>query len=343
MLLLLGLSLFHNVEKGNDNVNDYEEVLRTIRIWTCDEFGWVGFVNVGGMQARKEVEEDAAELAVDRPTRGVISSLTGKARGRMMKYLLTAKARYTGFVTLTTPHVETDGRLFKKALSRMLDWMLLELKKGGEPDEQSIVWVLEFQERGAPHVHALVTGWIGKAALSRQWAKVLFETMANDPSRSYDLADLHDLAEKARDAGTSIEAIRSKKGIRVYMAKYAAKAEQKDVPAEYRNVGRFWGVRGNSEKSSALEIDIEIIVPKSQGNEHKRMVLCKKLEESFDKVADIRAKLREWRQGAGVHVYRNGLGDDWWVAWEDLAWSIGGKEGVAAFLDAVDHYAKKKD
>jgi len=42
-----------------------------------------------------------------------------------------------------------------------------------------------------------------------------------------------------------MERIRSgRRGICSYASKYAAKMEQKDVPPEFSNVGRFWGISG---------------------------------------------------------------------------------------------------
>jgi hypothetical protein len=47
--------------------------------------------------------------------------------------------------------------------------------------------------------------------------------------------------ERHLKAGTRLERIRKPGGARRYTVKYAFKMEQKRVPVEYRNVGRFWG------------------------------------------------------------------------------------------------------
>jgi hypothetical protein len=99
----------------------------------------------------------------------------------------------------------------------------------------SFFWFLEFQQRGAPHFHFFCTHEIDKSDLSRWW----FEIVGSGDER-------HLLA------GTGIEFIRSgRHGTCSYASKYAAKHEQKVVPANFQNVGRFWGVIGFSSCMSA--------------------------------------------------------------------------------------------
>jgi hypothetical protein len=59
----------------------------------------------------------------------------------------------------------------------------------------------------------------------------------------YRIVDSED--ERHLRAGTRIERLQSgRAGTISYASKYAAKAEQKIVPPEYENVGRFWGISG---------------------------------------------------------------------------------------------------
>ena len=120
-------------------------------------------------------------------------------------------------ITLTYPaNFPTDGKIVKQHLKLMKDWF----KYYGV----SCSWFLEFQERGAPHFHLIADKSVDRLALSKQWYKVV---------GSGD--------EKHLRAGTQQQAIRKPHAIAAYVAKYAAKSEQKIVPAEYQNVGRFWG------------------------------------------------------------------------------------------------------
>jgi hypothetical protein len=77
--------------------------------------------------------------------------------------------------------------------------------------------------------------------------------------------------------------------------KYASKMEQKDVPAEFENVGRFWGVWGKPEISRVIH------VPQSVG---KHLV-------STIRKAHIKAR-RSWKS---YNRFRDN-GRSGFVAWE---------------------------
>lgn len=141
-------------------------------------------------------------------------------------------------VTLTMPgewqSVCPDGRVFKRhvlAWRRRLDrW----LRRGGF-DSWSGLWFLEFQERGAPHLHVILWGPglcdLGARAfaewVSASWAAVVGH---RDPVER----------EKHLRAGTRVELMRRPHF--GYAVKYARKLEQKRVPDGFRDVGRFWGL-----------------------------------------------------------------------------------------------------
>jgi hypothetical protein len=67
--------------------------------------------------------------------------------------------------------------------------------------------------------------------------------------------------EKHLLAGTRVERIRKPDGAARYCLKYAYKCEQKAVPEQYRNVGRFWGCSRDvtPEKPRVIELsELEI-------------------------------------------------------------------------------------
>ena len=86
---------------------------------------------------------------------------------------------------------------------------------------------MEFQRRGAPHLHVFLTGPVPKEKVAAAWNRIAGQGDADHLK-----------------AGTRIEAMREKHLAAAYAAKYASKAEQKDVPEEFQNVGRFWGLFG---------------------------------------------------------------------------------------------------
>ena len=97
------------------------------------------------------------------------------------------------------------------------------LRRRGYLGTESCVWWLEFQERGAAHVHFLGTGWIEKGWLAEAWAEIT--------------------GGDAR-ACTRVEGLRKPERAGSYAMKYAMKSEQKDVPDGFDRPGRFWGCVG---------------------------------------------------------------------------------------------------
>ncbi len=150
-----------------------------------------------------------------------ILGLSRKSRQR-----LTYKARNLEpgvikiMLTLTYPgEFPTDGAKVKRDLAAMRKWLTRRGIAG--------LWMLEFQERGAPHFHFFLTGPVDKDEVSKQWYRIVG---SND--------------ERHLRAGTRIETIRKPHAVPAYVAKYISKNQQKEVPPEYESVGRFWGLFG---------------------------------------------------------------------------------------------------
>lgn len=162
--------------------------------------------------------------------RGEVTQFSAGACARMRRYLRTSLSSYTFFVTLTYPaFYPSDGRTVKNHLRRFCQEVFRRRKRlGFFTKNDSIFWFLEFQARGAPHFHLFTTMAIEKDWLSSTWFRIV---------NSDD--------DKHLRAGTQIQAIRAGRGgVCAYAAKYAAKSNQKEVPKEYLNVGRFWGICG---------------------------------------------------------------------------------------------------
>lgn len=121
------------------------------------------------------------------------------------------------FITLTYPeNFPCNGKETKAHLNAFLQYLRRKQIK--------YVWVLEFQLRGAPHYHIIASDFIPKDKLAERWYKIV---------GSGD--------EKHLKAGTGIEAIKSKGQLYGYLSNYIKKLDQKTPPAEFENVGRFWG------------------------------------------------------------------------------------------------------
>jgi len=142
-------------------------------------------------------------------------------------------------VTLTYPgFYPSNGATVKEHLRRFLQELKREhLRREDVPREtkHSSFWFLEFQNRGAPHFHIFTTWAPDKEWVASRW----YDIVASD-----DVRHLH--------AGTRTEYLRNgRAGAISYASKYAAKLDQKVVPENYENVGRFWGVSGNRATVSA--------------------------------------------------------------------------------------------
>jgi hypothetical protein len=128
---------------------------------------------------------------------------------------------WKAFITLTYPaEYPCNGRETKAHLNAFLQFLR---RKGVKS-----VWVLEFQSRGAPHYHIIVSEFVLNEEIAERWYKVV---------GSWD--------EKHLRAGTGISTIRSKGELYGYLSSYIKKLDQKIPPEGFEDVGRFWGSSRN--------------------------------------------------------------------------------------------------
>jgi hypothetical protein len=138
--------------------------------------------------------------------------------------------------TLTYPsEYPSDGALVKYQLKRYLQEVTRLATANGRKSECSHFWFIEFQKRGAPHFHIFTTEFVDYKLCAELW----FDIVA-----SGDFKHLR--------AGVRVEKLkRGRGGLIVYAKKYAKKQEQKEIPLDYRNVGKFWGVNGLKTRKAA--------------------------------------------------------------------------------------------
>lgn len=124
---------------------------------------------------------------------------------------------YSKEITLTWPkEFPMDGLVVREKRLKMLR----KLKTYGV---EEYTHALEFQERGAPHIHILVDKYVDLKWLASSWYKIVG---SEDP--------------KHLKAGTEINEIRDMTRTRIYMCSYAKKKDQKELPEGYTECGRFW-------------------------------------------------------------------------------------------------------
>ena len=168
---------------------------------------------------RKRTDGQSKPVKRDVTPRKPITRLSDKSR----KNLLFHARNLTGIVcliTLTYPYdFPTDGREVKEHWNKMRKWLVAEGIGG--------LWVIEFQQRGAAHIHILATGKPDISALASKWYVIV---ASND--------------KKHLKAGTQVKDIYDMKGVAFYMSKYS---EQKQIPADFAHIGRMWGSFGNGK------------------------------------------------------------------------------------------------
>jgi hypothetical protein len=213
--------------------------------------------------------QDPYEHRDSTPARQV-AGWSRRSRSRMTRTLaqidwtpMYDRGRAAAMVTLTYPGdwltVAPTGRAVKRHLTAL--WKRWERQWGTRPQ---LVWKLEFQRRGAPHVHCLAVppagpgkdGRLFRDWLSHAWAEVVGHP---DPvQRSRHLA-----------AGTGVDYVRGArcfdpKRAAVYFAKHGGaaggKEYQHEVPAEWqeqgKGPGRFWGRVGLDVVTAEVDVSV---------------------------------------------------------------------------------------
>ena len=226
-------------------------------------------------------EEESDLEEVPESVRGVIREWTPKSRSRMVRRLaeidygpLFESGHIPALVTLTLPGdwvtVAPTGAVFK---AKMRIFQQRYLRAWGAPLVG--VWKLEFQRRGAPHIHMLVTPPHGLAFAPRREDGSLKPRQpvgAGMPFRIWlsevwaDVVDHPDPEERRKhvQAGTGIDYAegtrnRDPKRLAIYFSKhgsFGAKEYQNEPPSEWENgCGRFWGYWSLEPRVVVVDVD----------------------------------------------------------------------------------------
>ncbi|MHA3724595.1 rolling circle replication-associated protein [Leucobacter sp. HY1910] len=207
--------------------------------------------------------------------RSSITSFTRQARSRMVRTLceldyspLFKDGNRPAMVTLTLPGawevIAPTVQDFKAAIGRFRAHYLHSWGSS-----MAAVWKMEFQRRGAPHLHLLTTPPTGKARGTGETFKEWLGRAWAGACRTADLLGPLE-AEKHVRAGTGIDYdprgnwIDAKR-IAIYYAKhglYGSKEYQNQAPQlwiDAGSVGRFWGYWGLKKGGRTIEVDTETV------------------------------------------------------------------------------------
>ena len=209
------------------------------------------------------------ELPPDRPSRRTVMCWSRKSRSRMVRALceidyaplLSDPTRVPAMITLTYPgdwvtvaptgpdlkrHFAIFKRRYRRAWGRPL----------------RCIWKLEFQRRGAPHLHLLMVPPVGAARGSglmfRQWLSATWAEVVDHPDPMQRMR--HERAGTGVDFAEGLRATDPKR-VAVYFTKhgtFTAKEYQNRVPREWREPGagpgRFWGYCGLRRATVPVEV-----------------------------------------------------------------------------------------
>jgi len=243
---------------------------------------------------RAEYCDDPAEIE---PTR-VVQEWSAKSRARMTRVL--AELDYEPLVrlklrlpmtTLTYPGDWLAVAPTGKAVKKHVDLFYKRFKRAWGFDWLGI-WKLEFQRRGAPHIHlwgpqpegragelrrltqvryrpAVGDGLAYKQWLSVVWTDVVFadvEAALAEESSPEPRAHVAEQRRRHEKAGTAVdgdegERMTDPRRLAIYFTKhgsYGAKEYQNQVPKEWQapgcGPGRFWGYKGLEKATAGVEL-----------------------------------------------------------------------------------------
>ena len=201
---------------------------------------------------------------------GVITEWSRKSRSSMCRTFaeldyspLVESGRVPAMITLTYPGdwevVAPEGASVKR---HMVLWRKRFQREYGEPARY--IWKLEFQRRGAPHIHLWMAPPMSPGRSGRSFSQWLSEAWAL-------VVDHPDPVQKARHrlAGTAIDVRNGLKAcdpkrLAIYFTKHSSpnlngdKEYQHIVPELWRRPGcgpgRFWGVYGLKKAVAVIDI-----------------------------------------------------------------------------------------
>lgn len=222
----------------------------------------------------RAVDAEPAPLIADKR----ITSFSRKSRSRMQQQLRRIDYRQLfddglepAMITLTMPGLDDDGdpdywQTFAPtpaAFKRLVDRFTTDYRAAwGRPYG---VWKMEFQRRGAPHLHILLTPPAGVSAgkldglhfdvwLGRAWARIVGSTGRARVLHEQRGSDIEYVGEKYRNPRT----------IASYFGKHGLldKGYQNDMPQIWLDAiaagstgARFWGVWGLPKASAVVVLD----------------------------------------------------------------------------------------
>lgn len=178
-------------------------------------------------------------------------------------------------VTYTLPEcweaITPRGRTFKRLVDRLRKRWIEATDENGNALQWRGLWKLEFQRRGAPHLHtlmrvpAMVNGRRFEEWIAEVWSSVVLDSLEGEFSREYQVVGHHRKhLYKGTDVSFSGVKYSDPRRTAVYFAKHASKSSgskeyQHVVPEAWQapdaGPGRFWGYWGLRRAVAEFELE----------------------------------------------------------------------------------------
>lgn len=223
--------------------------------------------------------------------RSAVGEFSIKSQQNCRLHFSSACHKMNTVITLTYP-LELRDVFDGRQIKRHLDNFFKALKRFYGANT-CYVWVLEFQKNNNPHFHILTNIVESDLNMFRNWvSETWFRIVGSN-------------LVKHLKAGTNCELIRDNSKVAIYMSSYLKKAEQKQVPVNFHNVGRFWGgSRGVFDIVKSVE-SVE------DTSDYKAVYSIMRKIKDFRKLHHLRLKKASKANGIKYHL-RNGGGFILW-------------------------------
>lgn len=194
------------------------------------------------------------KLQSKKPPRGNISMFTKRSREKLALTINATEVEFYSMLTLTYPKFyPNSGETVKKDLKAV--------RERFRALSTNLLWILEFQERGAPHYHLLTDlrglsphiradwglWWTARIAQS-EWFK--FQCDPKQYTKMVLRMARFNCHEKVW------EVLRDQDQAKRYVMNYVQKARQKTVPLRFRDVGRWWGCSADVRPQAEHVVDV---------------------------------------------------------------------------------------
>lgn len=191
-------------------------------------------------------------LSRQKPKRGKIDGLSPRSLSNLIWTGANTSTQFGSMLTLTYGKEHpVNGVVLKGHLNKFITY-----HRRMTGDKYSYLWVMEFQARGAPHFHLLTTIATAntseaRRAMAASWCKAVLGKGDRDYSdiSTRDRKSLRREMMAVHEHPSSMMDLWSEGGAIRYICKYAAKLNQKTVPQNFRNAGRFWGASRDVSRS----------------------------------------------------------------------------------------------